>query len=325
MTSRRAFLQISAATIATTALPPRARAQDWPKAKPIRAVVPFAPGSSLDIVGRIVMDSVSRALGQTIVIENRGGAGGSIGTAAVAKAPPDGYTLLIQASAHSAAPAAYPNLSYDPVRDFRAVIPFGTIPNVTVVNPARGFKTVNDLVAAAVKSGKFTYASAGVGSATHWAAERLRLAGKYEAVHVPFKGGPEALTEVMAGRVDFTCMGISSALPLIREGKLQALAVSSAMRSSALPDVPTTLEAGLKDSDYNYWMGLFVPAKTPAVIIERLYSETQKALATPAVQEKFKPQGIEPLRTTPAEFDAMIKREVAANIALAKAAGLKFN
>ena len=156
-------------------------------------------------------------------------------------------------------------------------------------------------------------------------AERLRLAGGYDAVHVPFKGGPEALIEVMAGRVDFTCKGISSAMPLIRDGKLVPLAVSTTARSAALPNVPTTLEAGLKDSDYNFWMGLFVPSKTPRAIVERLYAETQKALATPAVQEKFKPQGIEPLKLTSAEFDALVKREVAANIALAKAAKLKFN
>lgn len=324
MTTRRTFLTISAAALAAPTLTRFASAQDWP-ARPIRAMVPFAAGSSLDIVGRIVMDPLSRRLGQTIVIENRGGAGGSIGTAALAKAEPDGYSLLIQAAAHSAAPAAYPNLSYDPVRDFAAVIPFGTIPNVTVVHPSRGFKSVQDLVAAAKKSGKFTYGSAGVGSATHWAAERLRLSGGYDAVHVPFKGGPEALTEVMAGRVDFTCMGISAALPLIRDGKLVALAVSSAARSAALPDVPTTLEAGLKDSDYNYWMGLFVPVKTPRAIVDRLYAETQKALTQPAVQDKFKPQGIEPLKMTSSEFDAMIKREVAANIALVKAAKLKFN
>ena len=325
MTTRRTFLTMSAAALAAPALPQLAAAQDWPKARQIRTMVPFAAGSSVDIVGRIVMDALSKELGQTIVIENRGGAGGSIGTAAVAKAAPDGYTLIIEPSAHSAAPAAYPNLSYDPVRDFSAVIPFGTIPNVTVVHPSRGFKSVQDLVAAAKKSGKFTYASAGVGSATHWAAERLRLSGQYEAVHVPFKGGPEALTEVMAGRIDFTCMGISAALPLIQDGKLVTLAVSSAARSTTLPNVPTTLEAGLKDSDYNYWMGLFVPAKTPRAIIERLYASTEKALALPAVQDRLKPQGIEPLKMSSAEFDAMVKREVAANIALVKAAGLKFN
>jgi tripartite-type tricarboxylate transporter receptor subunit TctC len=324
MTTRRTFLTMSAAALAAPTLPHIAAAQKYPT-RQIRAMVPFAAGSTLDIVGRIVMDPLSRQLGQTIVIENRGGAGGSIGTASVVKAEPDGHTLLIQASAHSAAPAAYPNLSYDPVRDFSAVIPFGTVPNVTVVHPGRGFKTVQDLVAAAKKSGKFTYASAGVGSATHWAAERLRLAGGYDAVHVPFKGGPEALTEVMAGRVDFTCMGISSAMPLIRDGKLVPLAVSTTARSAALPNVPTTVEAGLKDSDYNFWLGLFVPSKTPRAIVERLYAETQKALATPAVQDKFKPQGIEPLKLTSAEFDALVKREVAANIALVKAAKLKFN
>jgi tripartite-type tricarboxylate transporter receptor subunit TctC len=324
MSTRRTFVKTSTAALAAAALPRLATAQAYPT-RQIRAMVPFAAGSSLDIVGRIVMDALSKQLGQTIVIENRGGAGGSIGTASVVKAEPDGHTLLIQASAHSAAPAAYPKLSYDPVRDFSAVIPFGTIPNVTVVHPSRGFKTVNDLVAAAKKSGTFTYGSAGVGSATHWAAERLRLAGGYEAIHVPFKGGPEALTEVMAGRVDFTCMGISAALPLIQDGKLVALAVSSAARSAALPNVPTTLEAGLRDSDYNYWMGLFVPSKTPRAIIERLHAETQKALALPAVQDRFKPQGIEPLKLTSKEFDALVAREVAGNIALVKAAGLKFN
>jgi tripartite-type tricarboxylate transporter receptor subunit TctC len=170
-----------------------------------------------------------------------------------------------------------------------------------------------------------TYASAGVGSATHWAAERLRLAGGFAAVHVPFKGGPEALTEVMTGRVDFTCMGMSSALAFIRDGKLVPLAVSTPKRSAALPNVPTTIEAGLPDSDYIFWMGMFVPAKTPPAIIERLYKETQQVLALPAVQDKFKPQGIEPMPMTSAEFDALIKKEVAANLALVKAAGLKFN
>jgi tripartite-type tricarboxylate transporter receptor subunit TctC len=271
-----------------------------------------------------VLDPVSSQLGQTIVVENRGGAGGSIGTAMVAKADPDGYTILIQASAHSSAPAAYPNISYDPARDFSAVIPFGTIPNVAVIAPSKGIKTIQQLVAAA-KSGSLSYASAGVGSATHWAAERLRVSAGFQAVHVPFRGGPEALTEVSTGRVDFTCMGMAAALGFIRDGKLIPLAVSSAKRSSALPDVPTTLEAGFVDSDYNYWMGMFVPAKTPRDIVERLYQETKKALALPAVVDKFKPQGIEPMQLTSAEFDELIKKEIAANLALVKAAGLKFN
>jgi tripartite-type tricarboxylate transporter receptor subunit TctC len=298
-------------------------AQDWP-AKPVRFIVPYPPGGGTDVIARIVQHRLSEALGQTIVIENRGGAGGTIGTAAVAKAEPDGYAILVQASAHSAAPAAYPNISYDPARDFAAVIPFGTLPNVTVVAPAKGIKTLQELVAKA-KGGTFTYASAGVGSATHWAAERLRVSAGFKAVHVPFKGGPEALTEVMTGRVDFTCMGMSSALPLIRDGKLLPLAVSTPKRSPTLPNVPTTLEAGLKDSDYTFWMGLFVPAKTPRAVVERLYQETEKALRLPAVMAKLAQQGIEPMPMTSAEFDALIKKEIATNIALAKAAGLKFN
>ena len=323
MTSRRQFLQLAAAASTIPALPRLAGAQAWP-ARPIRAMIPFAAGSTIDIVGRIVLDPLSSQLGQTIVIENRGGAGGSIGTAAVAKAEPDGYTLLINASAHSAAPAAYPNIAYDPARDFSAVIPFGTIANVTVIAPGRGIRSLKELVAAA-KSGNMSYASAGVGSATHWAAERLRLSAGFKAVHVPFRGGPDAMTEVMTQRIDFACMGIAVALPFIRDGKVVPLAVSSAKRTSALPDIPTTLEEGFADSDYNYWMGMLVPARTPREIVDRLQRETQKALRHPNVVEKFAPQGIEPLPLTPAEFDALIRKEIDINIALVKAAGLKFN
>ena len=300
-----------------------ATAQSYPT-KPVQVILAFTPGSAVDIVGRIVTAKLSEMWGQPVVSDNRSGAGGSIGSAAVAKSDPDGYTLLINASAHSAAPAAYPNVSYDPARDFSAVIPFGTIPNVTVISPAKGIKTIGELVTAA-KSGALTYASAGVGSATHWAAERLRVSAGFKAVHVPFRGGPEALTEVTTGRVDFTCMGMSAALGFIRDGQLIPLAVSSAKRSSALPDVPTTLEAGLADSDYNYWMGMFVPANTPRAIIDQLYRETEKALRTPGVTDKFKPQGIEPMPITSAEFDALIKKEIDTNIALVKAANLKFN
>jgi tripartite-type tricarboxylate transporter receptor subunit TctC len=323
MTTRRQFVQLGAAAMAGAALPGAAYAQAWPT-RPIRCMIPFAAGSSLDIVGRIAMDPVSAQLGQPIVVENRGGAGGTIGTALVAKSDPDGYSILIQASAHSAAPAAYSNIGYDVAKDFIAVIPLGTLPNVTVVSPASGIKTLKDLVAKA-KSGPITYASAGTGSATHWAAERIRVAGGFQGTHVPFRGGPDALTEVMTGRVDFTSMGMSAALPLIKDGKLVPLAVSTTKRSSALPDVPTTIEAGLPDSDYTYWMGLFVPAKTPEAIVTRLRTETEKALKSPNVVEKFTQQGIEPMPLSSAEFDAMIRKEIDSNIALVKAAGLKFN
>ncbi|AMN40809.1 Bug family tripartite tricarboxylate transporter substrate binding protein [Rhodoplanes sp. Z2-YC6860] len=325
MTTRRQFVQLAAAAVGGATLPGAAfaQAQAWPT-RPIRAMIPFAAGSSLDIVGRIVMDPLSAQLGQPIVIENRGGAGGTIGTALVAKSDPDGYSILIQASAHSAAPAAYSNIGYDVANDFIAVIPFGTLPNVTVVSPASGIKTLKQLVEKA-KSSTITYASAGTGSATHWAAERIRVAGGFQGTHVPFRGGPDALTEVMTGRVDFTSMGMSSALPLIKDGKLVPLAVSTTKRSSALPDVPTTIEAGLPDSDYTYWMGLFVPAKTPEAIVTRLRSETEKALKNPNVIEKFGQQGIEPMPMSTADFNALIRKEIQSNIALVKAAGLKFN
>ena len=323
MTTRRKFLLWSGAALATPALPRFALAQKWP-ARPIRAIVPFSAGSTIDVIGRIVLDPLSAALGQSIVVENRGGAGGSIGTALVAKAEPDGHTILIHASAHSAAPAVYPKLPYDPALDFSAVVVFGSVPTVTVISPAKGIKTLKELVEAARK-GSFTFASAGVGSATHWAAERLRLSAGFNAVHVPFRGGPEALTEVMTGRVDFMCIGITSGFPFIRQGRLLPLAVSTRTRSSALPDLPTTIEAGYPDSDYTFWNGMLVPAKTPRAIVNRLHAETQKVLREPAVIEKLKLQGVEPMPLTPAEFDALIAKEIQSNLALVKAAGLKFS
>jgi tripartite-type tricarboxylate transporter receptor subunit TctC len=324
MTTRREFLKIGVAALSAPALPAVVSAEEnWPS-RPIRAIVPFSAGSSIDIVGRIVADPLSQRLGQAIVVENRGGAGGTIGCAAVAQATPDGYTILINASAHSATAAIYPDAPYDVTRDFSAVIPFGTVPNVVIIAPSKGITTLSQLVNAA-KAGNMTFASAGIGSATHWAAERLRVSAGFNATHVPFKGGMEAITEVMTGRVDFACMGVPSAIPLIKDARLIALAVCTPKRSTSLPDVPTTIEAGYLDSDYNYWMGLFVPAKTDRAIVERLRRETQAALAEPALIDKFKPQGIEPMPLSPTEFDALIKKEVVANIALAKAAGIKIN
>jgi tripartite-type tricarboxylate transporter receptor subunit TctC len=321
--SRRTLLRFSAGALAAAALPRHARAQAWPN-RPLRVIIPFSAGSTVDIIGRIVMEPLAAQLGQPIVIENRGGAGGTIGTASVAKADPDGYTFLIQASAHSAAPAIYPNLAYDTERDFSAIAAFGSVPNVVVVSPARGIRTLAELMAAA-KQGSVTFASAGIGSATHWAAERLLLSAGVKALHVPFKGGPEGLTEVVAGRVDFMSIGVSSGLAFIRDGKLIPLAVSTPARTSALPDVPTSIELGYPDSDYMFWNGMFAPSKTPREIVERLYQENQKALRHPTVIARFAPQGIEPMPLAPAEFDALIGKEVRANIALVKAAGLKFN
>ena len=323
--NRRSFLKLSAAILGAPALAGSSFAQAaWPAAKPIRAIVPFSAGSTIDIIGRIVLDPLSRQLGQSIVVENRGGAGGSLGSAAVAKADPDGYTLLINAAAHSGAPAAYPNLPYDAAADFAGVAIFGSVPNVLLVAPSKNIKTLQELVAKA-KDGSMSFASAGAGSATHWAAERFIVSAGLKATHVPFRGGPEALTEVMTGRVDFVFIGISSGLPFIQNKQLVPLAVSSAKRSPTLPDLPTTLEAGYKDSDFNYWTGMLVPAKTPRAIVDRLYSETTKALALPEVQQKLVAQGVEPAPMTPSEIDAMIRREIALNLKIAKEAGLKFN
>jgi tripartite-type tricarboxylate transporter receptor subunit TctC len=320
--NRRRVLTLACAAIMAPALGRRAFADAWPKDKIIRAVVPFAAGSTIDIIARIVLDPLSTQLGQTVVVENRGGAGGAIGSAAVAKSEPDGYTLLINASAHSAAPAVYPNLTYDPSKDFAGVAVFGVVPNVLLLAPSKGIKTVRELVERA-RGGAMTFASAGVGSATHWAAERFLLSAGVKATHVPFSGGPAALTEVMSGRVDFCFIGISSAMAFIADGRLLPLAVSTRKRSPALPNVPTTIELGYPDSDYSFWNGMLVPAKTPRPIIERLHAEVQKALALPAVQTKLAPQGVEPMPLAPQEFDALIAKEIVTNIDLARAAGLK--
>jgi len=324
MTDRRSFLTLTSAVLAAPMLSRRAFAGDWPKDKIIRAVVPFAPGSTIDVIGRVVLDPLAKQLNQTIVVENRGGAGGTLGTALVAKSEPDGYTLLINASAHSAAPAAYPNLSYDPSKDFAGVAIFGVVPNVLLVAPSKGIKTAKELVESD-KDGHMTFGSAGIGSATHWAAERFLLSAGIKATHVPFSGGPAALTEVMTGRVDFCFIGISAAIPFIKNGQLLPLAVSMAKRSPALPNVPTTIELGFADSDYVFWNGMLAPAKTPRPIVDRLHAEVGKALALPDVQAKLSTQGVEPLPLEPKEIDAMIAKEIVQNRKLAKAAGLKFN
>ena len=300
-----------------------AGAQTWPT-KPLRAVVPVGAGSTADTIPRLVFEQLSPQLGQSTVVENRPGAGVTIGTAFVAKADPDGYTILATGNAHTIAPSLYPNLSYHPARDFAAVIPLGISPQVMVVSPAKGLKTVGDLVAAAkAKPGAFNFSSVGVGTATHLAAERFRFSAKVEAVHVPFKGGAEAMSEVIAGRVDFFFGPVPLVLPHVREGKLAALVVNGAKRAAALPDVPTTLEAGFADAEYPIWFGLFLPAKTPRDIVDKLHRETLKALQAPKVRDKLVTLGLDPMVMTPAEFDAHVEKEIAVNAALVKAVGIK--
>ena len=301
----------------------KAEAQTWPT-KPLRAIVPIAAGSVLDIVPRVVFEQLSTQLGQSIVVENRPGAGGTIGSSYVAKSEPDGYTILVNSSAHTIAPALQPNLTYDPVRDFAAVVPLGVSPFVLVVPPARGFKTARDLVAAAKAApGAFNFSSPGAGSASHLSAERFRLSAGVHATHVPFKGGVEAMTEVMAGRIDFFFVALGAALPHIRDGKLSALAVNSADRSAALPDVPAIREAGFSDAEYPTWFGLFLPAKTPREIVDRLHRETLKALQEPKVKDRLASLGVEPMILTPSAFGAHVEREIAENATLVRTIGLK--
>ena len=302
-----------------------ASADNWPS-KPIRAVIPFGAGSATDVIPRLVFEQLAQQLGQAIVVENRGGAGGTIGTSAVAKAEPDGYTMLVHSSAHTITPSIYPNLSYDPGKDFVTVGAIGSVPNVMIIAPSKGFKTVQDYVAhAKANPTSPNFASVGVGSAVHLSAERFRLSAGYEAVHIPFKGGAEALTEIIAGRVDYYFCPIATALPHIQGGRLLGLAVSSPQRASALAALPTTLEAGYPDSDYTFWIGIFMPAKTPPEIVAKLHSELRKTLELPALKERLATLGMEAMPLTAAAFDVQVKQEIVAYAAFAKAAGLKAN
>jgi tripartite-type tricarboxylate transporter receptor subunit TctC len=307
------------------ALASPAAAQNYPN-RAVTIIIPFGAGSATDVIPRIVFDEMSARLGQSIIVENRGGAGGTIGAAAVAKAEPDGYTILVNSSAHTITPAIYPNLSYDAASDFVAIGAIGNVPNVLIIAPSKGIRTLAEFVAAAkAKPGSFNFASVGIGSAVHLSAERFRMSAGYEAVHIPFKGGAEALTEVIAGRVEYYFCPIATALPHVRDGKLLGLAVSSPKRAAALPDVPTTLESGYPDSDYTFWIGMFAPAKTPKEIVEKLNREMSAAVASPAVKAKLATLGVEVMPMTPAEFDAYVKAELVRYATFAKAAGLKPN
>jgi tripartite-type tricarboxylate transporter receptor subunit TctC len=304
---------------------PAAHAQSWPT-KPITAILPFGAGSATDVVARLVLDQVSAQIGQSIVVENRAGAGSTTGSALVAKAEPDGYTLLATSSAFSVAPTLYPKLPYDPIKDFVPIAIFGGLPNVMIVPANAPHKTLAELVAfAKANPRKLNFVTLGMGSGVHMAAERFRLSAGYQAVPVAFKGGAEGLTEIVAGRIDYYFCPVNTALPFIRDGKVRALAVSIPKRLAVLPDVPTTLEAGFRDSDSSAWVGLLAPARTPTAVIERLHKEVTAALQTEKVREKLVPNGIEMVSVTPAAFAAQIAEELKINAALAKALAVKAN
>ncbi len=308
--------------VALCALPALATAQTWPS-KPVRVIVPFTAGSATDIMARTVVQHMSEELGQPFVVEDRPGAGGTIGVALVARAEPDGYTVLVHSSSYTITPTTYPNTPYNTERDLAGVTPLALLPQVLVISPAKGIKTVQDLVKAEkAKPGSFTYASAGVGTATQLNAERFRLGAGVDAVHVPFKGTPEALTEIIAGRVDYYFCPVNAVLPLIADGKLLALAMGSSKRSAALPNVPTTVEEGVANSDYNFWVGMFVPSKTPREIVNRMQQEVAKALDAPQVISSMKSLGAEKMLMKPDEFDTYIRAQIKTDATLVKAAGI---
>jgi tripartite-type tricarboxylate transporter receptor subunit TctC len=317
MTSLRTWCGAVAAA-ALVVLNSPAIAQDWPS-RSMLAVSAVSAGNAGDIVARIVLEQVSKQIGQSFVIENRPGGGGTIGSASVAKADPDGYTMLLLTSSQGSYVVLHRTLPYDPLRDLVPVALFGIQPSVLVAAPSKGWTSVADLVAAAkARPGALNFASAGIGSASHWAAERLRLATGIDVQHIPFRGPVEAFTEVMTGRVDFYYLPIAPALPNIRDGKIAALAVSTPKRAPALPNVATVVEAGYPDAQYLFWGGVALPVKTPRDIVDRLHAETQKALKVPAVQERLATFGVETMPMSVSEFGQFYRDDVAGIVKLAK-------
>ncbi len=319
----RFFHTLGAAFVGALALANAAVAQDWPT-RPILVVSPYSAGNATDIVGRIVLDQVSQQIGQPFVIENRAGAGGVVGVASAVRADPDGYTLLLSSSSMSSAVILHKSLPYDELRDLTPVAMFGAQPSVLVAAPSKGFKTVADLVAAAkAKPGQLNFASAGIGSASHIAGERFRLAAGIDVQHVPYRGPNEAFTDVLSGRIDFYFLPIAPALPMIAQEKVVPLAVSTPKRAPSLPNVPSIVEAGYPDATYLFWGGISVPAKTPAAIVNKLHDEVQKALDNPAVQEKLQRLGVQPMPMAPAEFAKFFADDVAAMVKLGKDANIQ--
>ncbi len=302
---------------------PMAFGQAYPS-RPVHIVVPFTAGSATDILARSFGQKLSEMWSQPVIVENRPGAGGTIGAAFVAKAPADGYTLLVHSAAHAYNPSIYPNLTFDTVKDLVEISPLAGQPNVLVVSPALGVKSVAELIALAKqRPGQLNFSSAGTGSGTHINAEKFRLAAGIDVVHIPYKGTPEALTDTMAGRVSYFFSPISAALPNIREGKLIALGVSTAKRSSALPNVPTIAESGLNGFDYNLWVGLFAPAGTPADVVEKINKDIARALQSADIKERLANLGAESMPMSPTEFKAFVRTEIDDSAKVIKAAGIK--
>jgi len=322
------FYLARAFCIALGFLPLVSSSQDaWPS-KPIRVIVPFGPGSAADASGRAVMDLLSKQLGQPIVVENRVGAGGTIGAGSVAKAAPDGYTLLIHSNSHTVTASTYTlaQMGYDPSRDLVGVASLALTPSVFVTATSKGFGTLQALIDhAKAKPDSINYTSAGMGSVTHLGAERLKVAGNFTGTHIPTKSTPEALTEVLSGRADYFLSPIGLAAPHIKAGKLVGLGVSSYKRSNVLPNIPTTAEAGVVNAEYEAWMGMYAPAKTPKDILERLNREIAKILRSPELLVRYETIAMTPLIMSVDEFAVYLKKDFEMNAQLVKKAGLSPN
>jgi tripartite-type tricarboxylate transporter receptor subunit TctC len=298
-------------------------AQSFP-AKPVRVVVAFSPGGVTDIIARTIGGKLAELWGQPVVIENRPGAGGSIAAVAVSRAPADGTMLLVHSSGYAINAALNPALPYDPRKDLVDVAPLGSQPMLLVVSPASGIASVRDLIAAAkAKPGELAYGSAGIGSGAHLNGEKFRIAAAVDVLHVPYKGGAEAIQDTIAQRLGFTFNTVTLALPHIREGRLRPLGVSSAQRSALLPDVPTIAEAGVPGFEFSFWNGLWAPAGTPPQIVERIARDVARAVAQPDVRERFANLGAEAMDMTPAQFSRFVQSEIEDAARIGKAAGIK--
>ena len=308
---------------ASAALAAQAFGQGYPN-KPVHVIISFTPGSSTDIVGRIVSQKLSEIWNQPVVPENRAGAGGSIGSAVVAKAAADGYTLLINSSAHSVNPAIYAKLPYDTARDFTDIAPLAVQPNVLVVNAAAPYKSLMDLVnAAKAKPGAINWGHAGIGSGTHLNTEKFVAAANLKVTQVPFKGTPEVIQAMFSGSVDCYWVPISAGMSHIKSGRLRPLAVSTAKRNPTLPDVPTTGEAGVKDADAPLWFGLWGPAGMPADLVNKINADLRRALADSGVKERLANLGNDTMDMSPQEFARFVRSEIEDYQRVVRNAGIK--
>ena len=298
-------------------------AQDWPS-KPVRFIVPYPPGGGTDVIARIVQEPLSRALGQQIVIENRGGAGGAVGTEAAAKSAPDGYTFLFTLSSHTINPLLY-KLSFDVEKDFMSVTTVASLPQLIAANPASPYRTMQDIVAQAkAQPGKVAFASVGAGTPSHIAGELLNLRAGIKLLHIPYKGGGPATTDVLGGQVPLLFVSIPAAMGFVKSGKLRPIAVTTLKRSGAAPDVPTVAEAlGIPDYEVDSWYAIFAPARTPANIVGRLQQEVARVVRLPEVKQKLLEQGADAVGNSPAELDQTVKAELRKWAALIQQAGIK--